>query len=455
MAQLLWLKIQISFFILRFFVAIFNPPLSIKLFQMKKYFTAALFIISQGAFAQQQPNVKLKILYLGNSYTYSNNLPDLVYQLGLRTADTLIYDNNTPGGYTLQMHFNNATSISKINADTWDYVVLQAQSQEPSLAPSTVNQNTLPYSLLLDSVIKNNNNCTRTVFFETWGRKYGDAQNCGSYQPVCTFSGMQQRLKESYKIFADTCKGIMSPVGEAYKLSQSIDSTINLYVTDNSHPSLEGSYLAACVFYKIFTHKNPVGNLFHSTLNATTATYLQNVANTTVSDSLNTWNLGIYEPWAEFTWQETAPLTMQCYNATSGNYTHHWDFGDSQQSSLQNPLHVYAQAAYYPMFHVVYDGCTRDSFYTVNNITGQTSINGNFQTVSDEFIISNPALGQLSISSNLLISSLMIYNSLGQLVFIQTRESFYHETNGLVAGVYYVSLTTTDAKQYSMKAVVK
>ena len=43
-----------------------------------------------------------------------------------------------------------------------------------------------------------------------------------------------------------------APVGMAWKKSIAIDSTINLYSSDNSHPSIYGSYLAACTFYQVF-----------------------------------------------------------------------------------------------------------------------------------------------------------------------------------------------------------
>ena len=40
--------------------------------------------------------------------------------------------------------------------------------------------------------------CTEPLFFMTWGRKYGDQQNCQFYPPICTLCGYKQRLRESY-----------------------------------------------------------------------------------------------------------------------------------------------------------------------------------------------------------------------------------------------------------------
>ena len=140
-----------------------------------------------------QSNKKIQALFLGNSYTYVNNLPQLIKDIALANGDTLFFDTNCPGGYTFQNHSLDATSIGKINSQLWDCVVLQAQSQEPAFSPWQVSSQTLPYAIKLDSIIKNKNVCTQTIFFETWGRKNGNASNCPSYPPICTYNGMQNR----------------------------------------------------------------------------------------------------------------------------------------------------------------------------------------------------------------------------------------------------------------------
>ncbi|MCX6197843.1 MAG: hypothetical protein NTY88_01300 [Bacteroidetes bacterium] len=142
---------------------------------MKKIFTLALTCISLLLQAQQT-----KILWLGNSYTSVNNLPKMFHDLALSGGDSIIYDSNTPGGYTFNQHSVNTTTIQKIYSQPWDYVVLQAQSQEPSFPPSQVQTETFPYARTLDSLIHDNDSCTKTVFYLTWGKKYGDLANCAS-----------------------------------------------------------------------------------------------------------------------------------------------------------------------------------------------------------------------------------------------------------------------------------
>ena len=75
----------------------------------------------------------LAVLFLGNSYTSVNNLPQLVQALSASAGKTLIVDSQTPGGMTLTNHVNDPTTQSKIAQRAWDYVILQEQSQVPTI----------------------------------------------------------------------------------------------------------------------------------------------------------------------------------------------------------------------------------------------------------------------------------------------------------------------------------
>ncbi len=263
---------------------------------MKTLYLIIILLFNSVIYTQAQLNKKINALFLGNSYTYVNNLPQLIKDIALANGDTLIFDTNCPGGYTFQNHSLDANSIGKINSQPWDCVILQAQSQEPSFSPWQVSAQTLPYAIKLDSIIKNNNNCTQTLFFETWGRKNGDASNCPSYPPICTYSGMQNRLRASYKLFADTTHSIMAPAGEAWRKSIALNPSLELYSPDESHPSIEGSYLTACVFYEILFHKSVLNNVYTSGISSINSGFLQQIAHDVFNDSLLVWNIGRFNP---------------------------------------------------------------------------------------------------------------------------------------------------------------
>lgn len=384
---------------------------------MKKIF---VFLILLPCFIIAQSNSKkITTLFLGNSYTYVNNLPLLIANLALANGDTLVYDDNTPGGYTLNNHFNDLTSKAKINSAPWKYVILQAQSQEPSFSPAQVFSQTLPYALKLDSLIKNNNPCTNTVFYETWGRKNGDASNCGFYPPVCTYLGMQDRLKQSYKKFADTCMAVMSPIGEAFRRTIALNPNLELYQPDESHPSLEGSYLAACVFYEVLFQKSILSNTFISSVNSTTATFLQQVAHTVVNDSLAVWNIGKNLPWADYSYNSTSGLNYQ-FTSNSISLNNKWYFGDSNISTVPSPNHLYAFAGTYTVSHVVTNNCKKDSVSKIISIT-YTGISNSINNNSICYVYPNPGKEYLYIEGGKNFENngtfIEIVNVLGQLIY--------------------------------------
>jgi hypothetical protein len=315
-----------------------------------------------------------EVLFIGNSYTYVNNLPDLVKQIALSFGDSLIYDSSTSGGATFNTHTNNTQTLAKINQQQWDYVVLQAQSQEPSFSPGQVANDTYPYAEILVDSIHANSSCTEPLFFMTWGRKYGDQQNCQFYPPICTYLGMQQRLRESYLEMAFNDSASCVPVGMAWKASIAIDSTINLYSSDNSHPSIYGSYLAACSFYASIFKKSALGSSFWpAAIDSNTAYNLQQIGSSTVLDSLAVWN--IFN--ADFSFIQTND-SISCTNLSSNYESLIWDFGDGTSSFNEHPTHVYSNSGVHTitLSALTNQGCVLDTLsvnITVNIIS--TEIN--------------------------------------------------------------------------------
>ena len=223
---------------------------------MKQIFIILFLVIISARISSAE---KRKILFLGNSYTYYNDLPNTLKQLALSLGDTLEVDSYTPGGASFQSLSNDANTLAKIQLPGWDYVVLQAQSQEPAFSPAQVQSDTYPFAKKLDSLIHISNPCAETIFYMTWGRKNGDAGNCAAYPPICTYEGMQQRLRESYLEMSNTNHATCSPVGVAWRTFRVAHPAVELYNPDESHPSVNGTYLAACTFYCSIYHKTTLG----------------------------------------------------------------------------------------------------------------------------------------------------------------------------------------------------
>lgn len=234
-----------------------------------------------------------KVLFIGNSYTQVNNLPQVIATLAKSTGDTLLYDSNTPGGYTFRQHLNNATTNALIQQGDWDYVVLQAQSQEPSFPNTQFMNETYPYAEQLCELVRQYNPSANVVFYMTWGRKNGDSDNCPHFPPLCTYEGMDSLLYLRYMAMARDFDVQVSPVGALWRNLRENHHEIELYASDGSHPSLAGTYAAACSFYTIFFHKNPqlINNDYN--LSPDVANKIRISAEGVVYDSLAKWYVNV------------------------------------------------------------------------------------------------------------------------------------------------------------------
>ena len=230
-----------------------------------------------------------KVLFIGNSYTDVNNLPQLIASMAEAGGDTLVFSANLPGGSTFYNHLNNSTTTSLIQQGGWDYVVLQGQSQEPSFPDGQFYSQTYPYAQQLCEMIHQYNPEAEIVFYMTWGRKNGDQSNCPYFPPLCTYEGMDSLLYLRYMTMAEDFDAEVSPVGALWHYLRDHNSDIELYASDESHPSLAGSYAAACSFYSVLFRRNPRENAYNPGIAEDAAEMIKIAASKVVYDSLAKW----------------------------------------------------------------------------------------------------------------------------------------------------------------------
>lgn len=242
-----------------------------------------------------------RALFLGNSYTNYNNLPQLTANVALSAGDTLEVGSNMPGGYTFEDHLGNTTSVNLITEGTWDFVVLQQQSQMPAFPLAQVEVETFPFATQLNEAILSANPCAETVFYMTWGRENGDQQNCANWPPVCTYEGMDDLLRERYVMMAEMNQGIVSPVGAAWRYLRENHPGIQLFASDGSHPSPEGSYAAALSFYTAFFRKSPLNTNYNYSIADSTETIMRNAVHEVVFNQFSEWYIGTWDPVASGT----------------------------------------------------------------------------------------------------------------------------------------------------------
>jgi hypothetical protein len=245
--------------------------------------------------------VETKVLFLGNSYTVTNGMPLMLELLAAERGRPVIKSVYAPGGTTLgspqvggHPHASDPTTLGLIAADTWDWVVLQEQSTTPTI-PFTFESFMKTGAQSLDASIKANDPSTTTLLFQTWGRANG-GQFCasGDCSPLfADFDAMQDALTAAYAEVGQLIGAPVAPVGEAWRLLRAQDPTLALHQADESHPTHEGSYLAACVLYAALFDESPEGIAFTSFVDPTDAAVLQRVAARAVFEP--TCGIGTYD----------------------------------------------------------------------------------------------------------------------------------------------------------------
>ena len=240
-----------------------------------------------------QQGDSLSVLFIGNSYTSSNNLPGIIATIANSLDDFVYIETNLVPASTLQSHVNNPISNNLIMNGGWDYVVLQEQSQYPSFPIWQVEQDVFPYATELSQLISDYNNCGETVFFMTWGRENGDVSNCSNWPPVCTYEGMDDLLQERYLTMGNDNGALVCPVGAVWRYLREGEYDLDLYAEDGSHPSLVGSYVAGLSFYTTLFQKDPSEISLNSNWDILESEIeiIKEAVKIVVYDNLSDWNI--------------------------------------------------------------------------------------------------------------------------------------------------------------------
>ena len=170
-----------------------------------------------------------RVLFVGNSYTYSNNLPRLVAAIAEASGSPLRVSMLAKSGYSLDAHRVEGAAKQLRNVDV---VVLQEHSRGAFEAPEQFLS--AARDLARDST-------AQKVLFVPWARS-GHAAD-------------QLSIDAAYDAVAQALSARTARVGDAWQRALARKPDLILYAPDGTHPSALGSYLAALVLVEALTGK--------------------------------------------------------------------------------------------------------------------------------------------------------------------------------------------------------
>jgi hypothetical protein len=188
----------------------------------------------------RQTNDELRVLFIGNSFTYTNDLPALVAALAEATKQKrFAYQTIAFADFSLEDHWRQGEARKAIAKGRWDFVVMQ---QGPSALPES-RALLLEYARRFDAEIRKAG--AKPAIYMVWP----------SYPRFNDFD----RVCESYRLAAEEIKGALFPAGEAWRAAWRRDAKLKLYSADGLHPSQAGAYVTALVIYEQLYGQSPVG----------------------------------------------------------------------------------------------------------------------------------------------------------------------------------------------------
>ena len=182
----------------------------------------------------------LRVLFVGNSYIYYNNLIQMVSLLSDSMDTKLICTKSTLGGSHLGEHWNSLKGLQSkqlIEKNKYDIVVIQDNSMWPIDHPDSL----LWYGNKFCDLIKSRS--AKPFLYNTWSRKKTPQT--------------QDQINRAYESVSSACGAKIVPVGQIFQEVIKAKPDWELYHVDGSHPSPLGTFIASLALVKSFTGKLP------------------------------------------------------------------------------------------------------------------------------------------------------------------------------------------------------
>lgn len=227
--------------------------------------------------ANSRMEQSVRILFIGNSYTYYNDFCNIFENLCQSTGKPVYVRQAVQGRHSLWQSSHTNNPLGKyvrqlLTSQKWDYVVLQERHNMPILKPARTKAGVKA----LEPYIKAAG--AKMILYQSWApaKKHNEYRRFSDL--VSNRADYQLQINNLFSEIANETKAKVAPVGTAFLQCQGAFPKIQLIRKDHSHPTWSGSYLAACVMYATIFEKSPEGISYYGKLSAKKAAKLQKIA---------------------------------------------------------------------------------------------------------------------------------------------------------------------------------
>ena len=397
----------------------------------------------------------------GNSYISTQGLETILHNMFNVTGESNNSQAMTGGGMRFVEHWPKVNTSGdswnttlRDNSIDWDFVVLQDQSQTPGFDRTSSSWIASKNGAVnLAEAIEDEG--SEAMLMMTWGRRNGDAVNPIIYG---NFTMMQDRLESGYIDYRDNMSTPsrdvwIAPVGLAYKHihdqinltgvdpTQSGNNFFNLYTADGSHPSLSGSYLAACVLYASMIGESPVGSNDTVALSSSLKLELQQAAAATVFNETSH---------ISYPWQETSGTSISPTSQSSRSIPPGWNvmFDDAELTDVPAASHQQVT------LQVSVPSDATPGFYGFNLYSASTKGNiSSYSTMVIEVVAEN-SIDAVFLDQDADFIPGQTTNTTVQVTNLGNAELDMDWTVELISGPCNISLLTTSSNNFAPDDVV-
>jgi hypothetical protein len=356
---------------------------------------------------------------------------------------SVFIDENTQAGMAvadeqITGHINDPVSQAKITSQQWDFIVVQDNQGDYVSNIGTIPAACGNANVTLYNQIKANNACTRIIYFAGWGPVGGVTTGDNTVNCINRIHGNMNYLNDHIG------NEIVTPIGKSWITSLGQLPSVNLYYSDDVHPSLEGSYLAAATIYTTIFKRDPTPLTYTGGVSSSTALAMRTIAYNTVTNSSNltATNLDSY-----------SPVITQNGNVLSipNSYSsYQWYKGNVPVGTNSNSYTV-SQSGEYKVVVTNSSGCAFSSFVKTVTLTENEVIHFNEQTISLNSLGEN----KFSVNSDQVVY-ITVYDNTGKLVYKSDSNTgdYYIDLSSFNKGLYIFQIMCNNMP-YSRKVIIQ